>query len=190
MGLYRITATRTGFKTIEREFDLTVNQAANLNLVIEVGQIAEVVDVTAQAPLVNATNSTVGTVIEERSLFDLPLNGRNFASLITLTPGVSPTDVSQSGAGPSIQGQRNRDNSYQADGVSIARVSSGTIVMTPPLDSIREFRVQSINADAEFGQYSGGYINLVTKSGTDKFHGCVYEYLRNNALDARNIFNP
>ena len=190
VGLYRITATRTGFKTIEREFELTVSQAANLNLVMDVGQTAEVVDVTAQAPLVNATNSTVSTVVEERSMFDLPLNGRNFASLITLTPGVSPTDVSQSGAGPSIQGQRNRDNSYQADGVSIARVSFGTIVMTPPLDSIREFRVQSINADAEFGQYSGGHINLVTKSGTDKFHGSVYEYLRNDALDARNTFQP
>ena len=154
------------------------------------GQLSEVVDVTAQAPLVNATNSTVGTVIEQRAIFDLPLNGRNFTQLISLTPGVSTIDTSQSGAGPSIQGQRNRDNTYVADGVSISRISFGNVVLSPPVDAIQEFRVQSLNSDADLGGGSGGFINLVTKSGTEKLHGTVYDYLRNNVLDARNTFQP
>jgi len=167
-----------------------VNQSANLKLALEIGQVTEVVNVTGEAPLVNATNSTVGTVIETRAIFDLPLNGRNFTQLIGLTPGVSTVDTSQSGAGPSIQGQRNRDNSYVADGVSIARITFGNVVLSPPVDAIQEFRVQSVNADAELGGGSGGFINLVTKSGSDTLHGTAYNYLRNNVLDARNTFQP
>lgn len=190
IGRYEISVQANGFKTVKRSAELTVNQAGNLNLTLEIGQLTEVVDVTAQAPLVNATNATVGTVIEQRAIFDLPLNGRNFTQLIALTPGVSTIDTSQSGAGPSIQGQRNRDNSYMADGVSISRVSFGNVVLNPPVDAIQEFRVQSVNSDAELGGGSGGFINLVTKSGTDKLHGTAYDYLRNNVLDARNTFQP
>jgi hypothetical protein len=190
VGRYEISVQAAGFKTTKRSAELTVNQAANLNLTLEIGQLSEVVDVTAQAPLVNATNATVGTVIEERAIFDLPLNGRSFTQLIALTPGVSTIDTSQGGAGPSIQGQRNRDNSYVADGVSLARISFGNVVLTPPIDAIQEFRVQSLNSDADLGGGSGGFINMVTKSGTEKFHGTVYDYLRNNVLDARNTFQP
>ncbi len=190
VGRYKISVGSAGFKTLEREFELNVNQAANLNLVMEIGQVAEVVNVTAKAPLVNATNATVGTVIETRAIMDLPLNGRNFAQLISLTPGVSTVDRSQGGAGPSIQGQRNRDNAYVADGISIATLTFGSVALSPPVDSIQEFRVQSVNADAEVGGASGGFINLVTKSGTDRLHGTAYDYLRNNVLDARNTFQP
>ncbi len=190
IGRYEISVQANGFKTVKRSIELTVNQAGNLNLSLQVGQVTEVVDVSAQAPLVNATNATVGTVIEQRAISDLPLNGRNFTQLISLTPGVSTIDTSQSGAGPSIQGQRNRDNSYMADGVSISRISFGNVVLNPPVDAIQEFRVQSVNSDAELGGGSGGFINLVTKSGTDKFHGTAYDYLRNNVLDARNTFQP
>ncbi|MFN7935714.1 MAG: carboxypeptidase regulatory-like domain-containing protein [Bryobacteraceae bacterium] len=190
VGRYEISVQASGFKSLKRTAELTVNQAGNLNLTLEIGQVSEVVDVTAQAPLVNATNATVGTVIEQRAIFDLPLNGRNFTQLIALTPGVSTIDTSQSGAGPSIQGQRNRDNSYVADGVSISRLSFGNVVLNPPVDAIQEFRVQSVNSDAELGGGSGGFINLVTKSGTAKLHGTAYDYLRNNKLDARNTFQP
>lgn len=190
VGQYELSVEAAGFKMAQRQLQLTVNQAANLNVTLEVGQKTEVVNVVDEAPLVNATNSTVGTVIETRAIFDLPLNGRNFTQLISLTPGVSTVDTSQSGAGPSIQGQRNRDNSYIADGVSISRLSFGNVVLSPPVDAIQEFRVQSVNADAELGGGSGGFINLVTKSGTDKLHGTVYDYLRNNVLDARNTFQP
>ena len=160
IGRYEISIQASGFKTLRRSAELNVNQAANLNLTLEIGQVSEVIDVTAQAPLVNATNATVGTVIEQRAIFDLPLNGRNFTQLISLTPGVSTIDTSQSGAGPSIQGQRNRDNSYVADGVSISRLSFGNVVLSPPVDAIQEFRVQSLNSDAELGGGSGGFINL------------------------------
>ncbi len=190
VGRYKISAAATGFKTAEREFELTVNQSANLNLTMEVGQVTEVVNVQDTAPLVNATNATVGTVIEQRAIFDLPLNGRNFTQLISLTPGVSTIDTSQSGAGPSIQGQRNRDNSYVADGVSLSRLSFSNVVLSPPIDAIQEFRVQSLNSDAELGGGSGGFINLVTKSGTKSLHGTLYDYLRNNVLDSRNTFQP
>jgi len=190
-GRYKISAQSQGFRTAEREFELIVNQSANLNLEMQVGEVTESVDVTAEAPLVNATDATVGTVIEERAIFDLPLNGRNFSNLINLTPGVSPIDVAQGGSsGPSIQGQRNRDNWYMTDGVMNVSLPRSGVGLTPPLDAIKEFRVQSINNDAEFGASSGGYVNMATKSGTNSLHGTVYEYLRNNKLDARNTFQP
>ena len=191
LGQYRIRGTASGFTTVEREFELTVNQAANLNLEMPLGAVTEVVDVTAETPIVNATTSTVGTVIEERSLFDLPLNGRDFSALINLTPGVSPIDVAQGrNSGPSIQGQRNRDNWYMTDGAMNVSLPRSGVGLTPPIDSIQEFQVQSINNDAEFGSSSGGYVNMVTKSGTNQLHGSLYDYLRNNALDARHTFQP
>lgn len=190
-GPYRIRSTAPGFSTVEREFELAVSQVANLNLEMPVGELTEVVNVSATAPVVNATNSTVGTLIDERSLFDLPLNGRNFSDLITLTPGVSPIDSSQSGSsGPSVQGQRNRDNWYMADGAMNVALGNSGVSLTPPIDSIQEFQVQSVNNDAEFGASSGGFVNMATKSGTNRLHGTMYDYLRNNALDARNTFQP
>ena len=190
IGRYSVSATAQGFKTLEREVELTVNQSANLNLRMQVGQTTEVVDVTAQAPLVNATNSTVGTLMESRQVLDLPLNGRNFTQLIALTPGVANVDVSQGGAGPAVQGQRNRSNLYLADGVINSNLAGSQISVSPPLDSIQEFRVESVHNDAEFGGASGAYVNLSTKAGTNRLHGTAYDFLRNDVLNARNTFQP
>ncbi len=188
VGRYRIKAVATGFKTLEREAELTTNQAANLNVTMELGQVSEVVNVTSTAPLVNATNATVGTLIDTKQVFDLPLAGRNFLQLVSLTPGVSTVDNSQGGAGPSIQGQRNRDNLYLTDGVINSNLTMSQVSVAPPVDSIQELRVESVNNDAEFGGASGGYINLSTRSGTNQFHGTAYNYLRNDVLNARNMF--
>ncbi len=189
-GKYKITAGAAGFKTLEREAEFTTGQAANLNLTMEVGQVTEVVDVTAQAPLVNATNSTVGTLIDSKQIFDLPLSARNFTQLITLTPGVSAIDTSQAGAGPAVQGRRNRDNLYLTDGAINSNLTQDAISISPPLDSIQEFRLESVHSDAEFGGASGSFVNLSTKAGTNHLHGTVYDYLRNDVLNARNTFQP
>jgi hypothetical protein len=188
VGRYKIIAGAAGFKTVEREFELSVSQAANLNLTMDVGKVTEVVNVQDTAPLVNATNATVGTVIDTKQVFDLPLAGRNFLQLVSLTPGVSTVDPSQGGAGPSIQGQRNRDNLYLTDGVINSNLTQSQVSISPPLDSILEFRVESVNNDAEFGGAAGGYINLATRSGTNQYHGTAYDYLRNDVLNSRNMF--
>ena len=190
-GRYKITVALKGFKTLEREAELTVNQAANLNLTMQVGNVSEVVNVTTEAPLINATNSTVGTLIDSRQVLDLPLNGRNFTQLILLTPGAAPVDVAQGGSsGPAVQGQRNRSNLYLADGALNSNLDRSQISVSPPLDSIQEFRVESVNNDAEFGGASGAYVNLSTKAGGNRFHGTGYDFLRNDVLNARNTFQP
>lgn len=126
---------------------------------MELGQATEVIGVTAKAPLVNATNATVGTLFDTGQVFDLPLSGRNFQQLTVLTPGVS---------GDSIQGQRNRSNVYLTGGVSNSNLPDNGVSAAPPVNWIQEFRVQGVINDAEFGGASGGYVDLSTKAGTNR----------------------
>jgi outer membrane receptor for ferrienterochelin and colicin len=135
---------------------------------------------------------------------DLPLDGRNFTQLLTLTPGVSPISVAQNAAGgsgwgglavgtftfPAVDGQRNRSNMFLLDGVNDLASFLGNYNYAPIVDDIQEFKVQSHNDLAEFGAVAGGIINVVTKSGTNVFHGSAWEFLRNEQLDARNFFLP
>jgi Carboxypeptidase regulatory-like domain/TonB dependent receptor len=203
-GQYSITVNATGFQTAARTgVILQVNQTATLNFALSIGSSTETVTVSSDVSTVNSSTAELGTVIGTRQVNDLPLNGRNFTQLLTLTPGVSPIDTGQSASGggsfsgqaigtftfPSVNGQRNRSNMFLLDGVNdLAEL--GNYNYAPIVDDIQEFKVQSHNDLAEFGGVSGGIINVATRGGTNNIHGSAWEFLRNSALDARNYFQP
>lgn len=198
VGEYEVSAQRQGFKrSVRSAITLQVNQNAQVNLRLEIGQVAEVVDVVAEATLVDTGGATLGTVIENRRVRDLPLNGRNALALTLLTPGViSNAGPTNSGFGDrgiqisslSINGSPNSMNAQMLDGNNNVLSYVGEVGVPPAVDAVEEFKVQSGAMSAEFGFTAGGAINLVTKSGTNVFHGTLYEFLRNDKLDARNTF--
>jgi hypothetical protein len=199
---YALTASKDGFKsTSTSAFSLAVNQTATYDFHLAVGSKQDTITVAA-TPAVESSTAELGTVIAESPVNDLPLNGRNFTSLLTLSPGVSPVSVAQNASGgssfagnaigsfsyPAVNGQRNRSNMFLLDGSSDLGSFLGTYNFAPIIDTVQEFKVQSHNDEAEFGQALGGIVNVVTKSGTNEYHGSVWEFLRNEQLDARNFF--
>ena len=198
MGEYVVNAERQGFKTAVRKgITLLVDQKALVNVRMDIGEIAESVEVTAETSLVDAGSATLGTVIENRRVTDLPLNGRNALSLTLLNAGViSNAGPTNSGFGDrgvqisslSINGSPSSMNSQMLDGNNNVLSYVGEVGVPPAVDAVEEFKVQSGTMSAEFGFTAGGTINLVTKSGTNRFHGTLYEFLRNDKFDARNAF--
>ena len=200
-GIYSINVTKSGFKATQRDrFTLLVNQTLSLNFTLPIGSEQQTVTITGDVSTVQSTTAELGTVITTRSVSDLPLNGRNFTQLLTLTPGVSPVSVGQNRSGggfagnaigtftfPSVNGQRNRSNMFLLDGVNDLGFL-GNYNYSPIVDSIQEFKVQSHNDLAEFGQVTGGIINVATKGGSNNFHGSLWEFVRNEQLDARSYF--
>ena len=200
-GEYTLQAEVTGFEVSKvPQFTLTVNQTASLDLTMQVGTVTQSLTVEASGQLVQSATAELGTVVTEKQVFDLPLNGRNFTQLLSLTPGVAPVSVSQNSGGfgnvftggafvfPAINGQTNRSNFFLMDGINDQGSFQSTYTVAPIVDQIEEFKVNSHNDQAEFGGVLGGVINVVTKSGTNQLHGTAWEFLRNNALDARNTF--
>ncbi len=199
-GNYTLMASKEGFRKATVEpFTLEVNQTATFDVRLQVGSVTESVTVEATGVEIQASTAEVGSVINERQVLDLPLNGRNFTQLTLLTPGASPINTTQnsSGAGtsqvgqvsvPTMNGQTGRSNLYLADGALNLSAQHSTPAVAPIVDAIQEFKVQSHNDLAEFGQANGGIVNVVTKSGTNEFHGSAWEFLRNDNLDARNFF--
>ena len=176
---------------------LQVDQKAQVNLRMDIGEIAESVEVVAETSLVDSSSATLGTVIENRRVSDLPLNGRNALSLTLLNAGVvSNAGPTNSGFGDrgvqisslSINGSPSSMNSQMLDGNNNVLSYVGEVGVPPAVDAVEEFKVQSGTMSAEFGFTAGGTINLVTKSGTNRFHGTLYEFLRNDKFDARNAF--
>jgi hypothetical protein len=198
VGRYEVRAERAGFKKgVRSGITLQVNQNAQVNVILQVGQLAEVVEVRGEAALVDASSATVGTVIENRQVQALPLNGRGALSLTLLTPGVfSNAGPTNSGFGDrgvqisslSINGSPNSMNAQMLDGNNNTLSYVGEVGVPPTVDAVEEFKVQSGTMSAEFGFTAGGAINLVTKSGTNAIHGTLYEFFRNDKLDARNAF--
>jgi hypothetical protein len=199
-GLYSVAVSKEGFrKAISQPISLDVNQTAMLKVQLQVGAVSESVQVTGQATLLEATTAQLGTVITQEKIADLPLNGRNFSQLLILTAGATPVSVAQNSGGaqvqrvgtfvfPSINGQSNRSNSYTLDGVYNNGHYMGTYAIAPSVDALTQFKVQSHSDQAEFGGVSGGVVNIASKSGANAFHGGLYEFLRNDALDARGFF--
>jgi Carboxypeptidase regulatory-like domain len=200
-GRYSLECTRDGFATAkEANVSLGVNQAALLNVTLVPGSVQQTVVVSADSSAQQTTNATLGTAIATKSVNDLPLNGRNFTQMLELTPGVSRITVAQNATGgetsnpvgtftfPSVNGQRNRANMFLLDGSNDLNSYNGAYNYEPIVDGIQEFKVQSHNDLAEFGQVTGGIVNVVTKSGTNEFHGALWKFIRNSALDARNYF--
>jgi hypothetical protein len=198
IGRYDVQVSFTGFKKAVRTgLVLQVNQTARVDIAMEIGETAESVSVTAEASLVDTGSATLGQVVENRRLQELPLNGRSALALTFLTAGVvSNSGPTQSGFGDrgaalssvSINGGANALNASMLDGNNNTLSYVGEVSIPPAVDAVEEFKVQSGPMSAEFGFTSGGAVNLVTKSGTNEIHGSLYEFLRNDVLDARNTF--
>jgi hypothetical protein len=203
VGSYTISTAPTGFKkTITTGVELHVNENKTVNLDLQVGQVTETVTVTTDAAPVEVRSGEVSSLIQEKQVKELPLNGRNYAQLALMVPGVSP--VTQAGAGGaftargtglnagvdmSVNGNQSNSNLWTVDGVNNMDVGSNrTLLVFPAIDSIQEFRVERNSFSAEFGQAQGGVVNLITKGGTNEFHGTVFEFYRDDALNANNLF--
>ncbi|MCC6341788.1 MAG: TonB-dependent receptor [Bryobacterales bacterium] len=204
-GNYSLEATAPGFQTVQiPRITLAVNQTATVDVSLQVGTVQQTMTVEASGELVQQSTAELGAVVAAKQVVDLPLNGRNFTQLLSLSPGVAPVSVSQNSGGfgnvasgtqfvfPAINGQTNRSNMFFTDGLNNQGAFSSTYAVPPIIDSIAEFKVNSHNDLAEFGGALGGMINVATKSGTNDFHGTAWEYLRNNEFNARNTFlaNP
>lgn len=197
-GDYKLTAGKEGFKsTVISGITLLVNQQARVDIQMEVGAVTTSVEVAGAAPMVESTTASVGTVIGSRETVELPLNLRRYGSLAILVPGTMPDNGgSASGIFGSpfsettyaANGARTSSNNYLIDGVDSYNLSRGGFAVQPPPDAVEEFKIQTNIYSAAFGRQAGSTINLVTKSGTNDFHGVVYEFLRNDVLDARNFF--
>ncbi len=194
VGAYTVSAAKQGFKKALRSgLTLEVDQRAEINLTLETGAVSETIEVSSQASLVDTTTATFGKVIENRRVQELPVNGRNALSLVLLAPAV------QSGVGPTASGFGDRGtqvsmiringspfatNNLVVDGLSSVNAYLPDVNINPNVDSVQEFKVQTNTMSAEYGFTLGGVVNLVTKSGTNQLHGTLYEFFRNDALDA------
>lgn len=202
-GQYTLEVSKAGFRTNRlSQFNLAVNQTATLDVVMEIGSVDQSINVEAIGAEVQASTAEVGAVVSRQQVVDLPLNGRNFTQLLALTPGVAPVSVSQNAGGgfahpgigafifPAINGQTNRSNFWTLDGITNQGLMLSTPAVSPIVDAIAEFKVQSHNDQAEFGGVLGGVVNVATQNGTNQLHGSAWEYVRNDAFDARNTFLP
>ena len=215
-GHYHVQASKRGFKTIiKADVILNVQSALSLNFVLPVGATSESVTVDAASSLINTTDASVSTVVDRKFVENMPLNGRSFQDLISMTPGVvtqTPQNSSQAigvSGDFSVNGQRTESNYYTLDGVSAninagngygttqpanaGVIGGGTALGTTQsmisVDALQEFRVQSSTYSAEYGRSPGGQFSLATRAGTNVFHGTAFDYLRNDAFDANNWFN-
>jgi hypothetical protein len=194
-GRYRLTAEKSGFeKTTQGPLELTVNAHLKMDFQLKVGSQTTTVTVEATAPLLDTQTSSVGTTVDREKVVQLPLNGRQFLELTLFTPGVVPgtqgSENSERGGAINVNGMRESMNSFWLDGMDNTSIGVGQYVVAPPIDSVQEFRMETGTYEAKFGANAGAQINMVTKSGTNEFHGSVYEFFRNAKLDARNFFEP
>jgi hypothetical protein len=197
-GKYRVDVEKTGFKRTSRlDVVVEVQQTARIDLSMQVGDVSQTVEVNEETPLLQAETSSLGQVVEERKANELPLNGRNVFNLISLAPSVvpqgsaggTPVGVNPFGWGNyQVNGSFGNESAEYLDGQPLNIGYINLPVVIPTQDSIQEFKVQTSNLGADWGKFSGGVINLSTKSGTNGLHGEAYEYLRNKVLDANDFF--
>jgi len=203
-GSYTVQASRAGFRNVVyRNYVLQVSQAARLDIQMELGDLAQAVEVTGATPLLQTENASVGQVISREAVQSLPLNGRNFVQLAILAPGVTGLDYAQpntinSGRRPdelrpggtalAANGARSTSNQVLIDGIDNTEMISQTFVVRPAVEGIQEFKVLTNNAGAEYGRSAGAVVVITSKSGGNEFHGSLFEFLRNDRLDARNFF--
>ncbi len=196
-GTYDVSATKQGFQSMNRpDLELQVQQTARVDFAMQIGQANQVVEVTTAAALMTTENSTLGSVIENKRIVELPLNGRNFLQLVSLTQnvtaGFSDSRIAASRLGGSrasqnisVAGQRSEYNHFTLDGVENTDPTYNTYVFLPSIDALQEFKVQTGIYPAEFGR-AIAQVNVSTKQGTNSYHGALFEFLRNDKLDAKN----
>jgi hypothetical protein len=199
-GVYTVAVEHPGFKkTVANEFKLDVNQVVRVDITLALGSIAETMTVAAAEPLVETDTSTTGQVIEQNRVEELPLNGRNFMTLAYLSPGVNagPTGTVQSGNIPEnerdngsiqVNGLTATNNNYLLNGFDNNEQQIGFELIEPPIDAIDEFKVETSTMTADVGK-GGAVVNIAIRSGTNRFHGGVFEFLRNSWMDAKNYFD-
>ena len=205
-GIYRSTVSLEGFRTSVRDgIDLHVEDQASIDYTLAVGSASESIVVDASTALIETHSPTISQVIEGRQVEDTPLNGRNVMNLVSLTPGVIPqgstsgnTSNNTNGGGFTnpfafnnyqIAGGLAGQSSVYLDGTPLNLAVGHTLPFVPPQDAVQEFRVETSVINPQYGEFGGGVINFVTKAGTEKLHGSVYEFLRNNKLNANTFFN-
>jgi hypothetical protein len=205
VGTYEVEVSQTGFKTYRRTgLVVDANAALRVDAALQVGAVNEKVEIRSDSVHVETESTQMGEVISGKTMTSVPLNGRSFTDLLSLQPGVSPyTAVDTGMAGindravdgvlnsgnQSVNGQREAANGFMVNGSNVEEGKTNGAAIVPNLDSIAEFRILTNNYDSEYGNFSGGQINVVTKSGTNTFHGSGFEFLRNTALDAKNYFS-
>src|SRR3984885_2218310 len=209
VGRYILEVSADGFRPYQRTgIVIDANSALTIDAVLEVGGLSDAVTVVDNQLQVDTASTQIGEVITATQMTAVPLNGRSYTDLLALQPGVAPVtsitpdtvqDVGASALSPSgdlnpgtisINGQREFANAFIVNGSDVEEDVNMGAAIVPNLDSIAEFRILTSNFDAEYGEFSGGQINVVTKSGTNAFHGDLFEFLRNTNLDARNYFSP
>jgi carboxypeptidase family protein len=206
-GSYEVTVTAKGFQTtVQKGITLTVGADQALNFGLKIGQLSQTVTVSEAPPAVDTTSSTIGATVEQQTVVELPLNGRDWTQLATLQPGVlsiraqastgSTANRGNRGFGDALadSGHRPNENTYRIDGININDYSNGapgsTLGANLGVDAVQEFNVVTTNYTAEYGRTSGAVINAITKSGTNRFHGSGYFFDRDRAWDARNFYDP
>jgi hypothetical protein len=199
-GEYKVMVAATGFRqAVATNIAVSVAQTTRLDITMEVGNVQETVEITATATLVQSTTSDLGEIVNQRQIQTLPLNGRIFSQLIQLVPGAVPAGFGAAPEAGSTAGARTftsasvnglpwAGTTYYMDGIENKETLNAFISMSPPIEAIEEFKVQTNSASAEYGAFGGGVVNLTLRSGTNEFHGALFEYLRNEALNARDFF--
>ena len=201
-GNYRVTAEAAGFEQfLAKDVDVKVNDQLRLDIALEVGSVRQQVTVEGSSVQVETESTQLGDVIESKKILALPLNGRSYIDLLGLQAGVAPATSGTIGGdrlvsgmlsagNVSVNGQRETANAFLVNGGDVSEGRNLGTGLIPNLDSIEEFRLITNSFDAEYGKFSGAVMNAITKSGTNSFHGDAFEFLRNDALDARNFFDP
>ena len=197
-GNYRLELEHPGFKRFVQEpIDVRVQQTVTINVTLEIGQVSQTLEVTGHADVLDSATSSLSQVVENRQVTELPLNGRNTLALVSLTPGIrTQAGFLQNTAVRSYAGWGNFSsngglsgaNAVLVDGASVNMFALYAPSLIPPVDATQEFRVATNNYSAEFGRSSGAVVNISIKSGTNTLHGSLYEFLRNDKLDANDFF--
>jgi hypothetical protein len=199
VGTYRISVGAKGFKTeVAESITLEIQQRARVNFTLQPGELKETIEVTGSAPVLETDNSERGQVINSRYMQGLPLNGRNPVQLAQLTAGVvfsEPGARDEQGYGFSANGARSLQNNFLLDGIDDNSnlpdlLNEANYVVMPSVDALEEFKVETNTYSAELGRANGAVVNATLKSGSNEFHGVLYEFLRNDKVDARNFFDP
>jgi outer membrane receptor protein involved in Fe transport len=198
IGHYQVRVEAKGYqKYLQEGITLDVNQNATVSIHLKLGAETQLVQVQADAELVQSTVSSLGETVMQREILDLPLDGRNFSQLGLLQPGVVPLTPGLAEAGGparqnqayAVDGQRPESNNFLIDGADNVSAVDAGFVLKPPIDAIAEFKILTHNANAEFGRNTGSTTNIVTRGGTNSFHGAAWEFLRNDAMDAHDYFS-
>ena len=194
IGTYEVKATAPGFDTaVHTPFTLVLNQTARLTFQMRIGKVSETLEVTGSAPVLQTENAQVNNVIDSRTADNLPLETRNYVQLTLLSPGsvsVDPhgmnlgSNTAEESGRPYINGNREQANNFLLDGIDNNQTSDNLLGFTPSPDAIGEFNIITQNASAEFGNYNGGIVNATIKSGTNRYHGDVFEFFRNDFFNA------